>query len=112
MKRPILPAMLFIALCVNSPSGASEKNVSSNAGKFKDGWTGSKMDVDKEVDDGADDDKNNEAAEPGKFKKDPDDSYRDDSPSGDGWLKSRFGEDADNDVDTNTDKDGQDTPSR
>ncbi|GEM_PF-5166245 len=102
MKGPTLPVLLFIVLCTNSPSRAAWKTASSDAGQSKDSGAGSKMDVDKEVDNGADDDKNNEDTVAGRFKKDADDSYVEPSTGGDDWLKSRF-KDGQDDVDTGGD---------
>lgn len=97
MKRPTLMALLFIVFCANHPSWADEKNASSNLGQPKDSWTDSKMDVDKETDDGSDDDKSNESTEGSKFQKDMDDAYTDTSEDKDDSSQSRFKDDQDDD---------------
>ena len=53
------------------------------------------LDMDREVDNGADDDKSNSDSEPSKFKKDSDDTYRDISAKKDDSYRSKFKEDRD-----------------
>ena len=106
MKRPVLLALWLALFSVTGLSGAKEE-ASPDKGQSKDSWASSRLDVDKEVDDGAEDGKNGGDAESGKFSKDKDDTYSDNLTDQGDWLKSRFEEDADNDVDTDTDRDSQ-----
>jgi len=102
MKNLVFSLLLLALLSFYGPARAADNDSSSTRGQSKDSWTGSKMDVDKEVDEGAGDDKSDEATEPSRFKKDRDDSHGDAATGGDDWLKSRFGEDKSDD-DKNTD---------
>ena len=97
-----LPLLFF---SFNSQLWAKEKDRSSATSQSKDSWENS--DVDQEVDNGADDDKDDAAAEKSRFKKDSEDSYSDNSMEDDGWLKSKFKEEVYDDVDDGTDQDDQ-----
>lgn len=97
MKIPQILLCLFLMILAGrvSTSWAGEKKSSVSSTQSKNNLGNS--DVDKEVDNGEDDDKSTEETEPSKFKKDSDDSYVDSSSDEDGWLKSRFKEDKDGD---------------
>lgn len=105
MKLFLAAGFSLLFFSFNGHLWAKEKGHSAATSPSEDNWDHS--DVDQEVDNGMDDDKSDADTEKGGFKKDSDDSYSDNSMEDDGWLKSKFKEDADNDIDTETDQDDQ-----
>lgn len=85
---------------------AGESGNSSTSTAPKDNWGNSDMDVDKEVDNGADDDKSNDSVESSKFQRDLDDAYDDTSADKDDSYDSTFQQDQDGD-DKDTDRSGE-----
>ncbi len=78
-----------VALAGGVPAVRAQGNGSSST-QSKSGVQNSDLDVDREVDNGADDDKSNADMEKSKFKKDSDDSYRDTSAAKDDAYHSKF----------------------
>ncbi len=96
-KRLCIPLWFLCVALTGGGSAVRAQGNGSSSTQSKSGVQSSDLDLDREVDNGADDDRSNSDSEPGKFKKDTDDTYRDTSAEKDDSYHSRFKEARDKD---------------